>query len=158
MNIAVDDVMSGPSPRFWSRFNSALVVALIAAVVGWGFQLHLTRQASNQTFNLSRVAEFSTNGQALDKAIVAFFNTAAARQPLEQKRAAAEQAVTDHSIKVEALRDVFGAEASDEYLHALGRLNDVVSETADERNSDANITAFGRVLELRRRLVQNAKS
>jgi uncharacterized protein HemX len=137
--------------------NSALFVALIVALGGWAFQMHQTRVAANQASGLQQINEFTADAAAMDRAVVRFFNAASEGKNLDQPREKVEQALVDHSIKVEQLRAVLGPNRADEYLRAIETLQNEVAETSDATHNGPNETAFGRVLELRRTMVSEAR-
>lgn len=157
MNSAAPSMAPGFLKRSWNALNSAFAVGLILALAGWAFQLNQTRVASAQTFNLTRVSELSTDGEKMDRSIVLFYNAAAEQKPLEKAREAAKQAIVDHSLKVESVRSVIGAVDADSYLLALDALNQQLDRTVDRSNAGPNQTVFGRVIELRRSLIQKVR-
>lgn len=159
MNVASQSPPSGFWGRSWSTLNSGLVVALIVALLGWGFQFYLTRQASTQTFNLTRVSELSTDGEKLDKAVISCLNSVS-ENPTDfpKNKDLALQAIVDHSLKVESLRSVIGDKPADSYLADLANLRDQIEITVDPLNAGANRTAFGRVIEKRRALIDNVRT
>lgn len=158
MNSAASSNAPGFLSKSWSALNSALIVALLVAVCGWGFQYRETRLASKQTYNLERVAELSADGEKVDRAIVAFFNAAAEGKPVAVSRRTASQAIVDHSIKVESLRSVIGDRRADDYLAALNELDEQVAATMDARHAGPNKTAFGKVIETRRAVVNAVRA
>jgi len=143
--------------KSWNVINSTLAAGLIIALAGWAFQFHQTRVASVQTYNLTRVGELSSDGEKMDRSIVVFYNAAANQMPLDVARDAAKQAIVDHSLKVESVRGVIGAEDADAYLVALDTLSQQLDLTTDRTNAGPNKTAFGRVIELRRALIEKAR-
>ena len=157
MNAVAADPRPGFFKRSWNALNSALAVGLIVALAGWAFQAYQTRLAANQASNLQQIQEFASDAAATDRAVVRFLNAAAEARNLNQPRQQVEQALVDHSIKVEQLRDVLGPERADEYLRAMEQLQIELEQTTDATHNGPNETALGRVIELRRSMVTRAR-
>ena len=141
----------------WNALNSVLLAGLIIAGAGWAFQVHQTREAARQTANLERISDFTADAAATDRAVVRFFDAAAEGQDLSKARDGAQQALVDHSIKVESMRDVFGQSSSEQYLRAIERLQNEIEATKDATHAGPNVTALGREIQLRRSLVEKAR-
>ena len=158
MNAVAAGSRPGFFKRSWNALNSALAVGLILALLGLAFQAYQNRLAANQSANLQRISEFSADGASADRAVARFLTAAAEAESLDEPRRNAEQALVDHSIKVEQLRDVFGPQRADEYLQAIEQLQLEISRTRDATHNGPNETAFGRVIELRRSMVAQARA
>jgi predicted negative regulator of RcsB-dependent stress response len=157
MNAVAADPRPGFFKRSWKALNSALLVALIVAFGSWGFQLYQTRVAANQASNLQQISDFTADAAATDRAVVRFFNAVSEGKSLDQPREKVEDALVGHSIKVEQLREVLGPARAEQYLAAIEQLQNAIEETTDATRNGPNETAFGKVIELRREMISQAR-
>jgi predicted trehalose synthase len=132
--------------------SGGLLVALIMAVVQCSVERQSARHATVQTYNLSRVAAFRDSGADLDRKVAAFADAAAEGRDLSGPREAFRSALADHSAKTFAMKDAFGADATQPYVEALKNLQSAVEGTTDQHNSGAIITALSRTVVLRNKL------
>lgn len=136
--------------------NSAVVVALIVASLGWLTQCQQTREAQRLSYQMQQVSAFKDSGSKLDAAVVDVFDNLADGKDVEGSRLAFNQAVKEHIIRTENDRIIFGDRDADEYLKALRVLRSEVEIAEDARNSGARVTAFADVVEKRRSLMKIA--
>jgi hypothetical protein len=131
---------------------------LLLFTVTFGIQLHFARQdareATIQTYNLSRVAAFRDSGAELDKKVAAFNDAAAESQSLSEPRQAVRSALVDHAAKTFAMQDDFGAEATAQYTADLKALQSAVEATNDHTTPGPIITAMSRMLVDRNRMAE----
>jgi hypothetical protein len=142
----------------------AVVKAILKWVVGgglllFGVQWYIARQdareATVQTYNLSRVAAFRDSGAELDKKVAVFADGAAEGRSLSESRQAVRSALIDHAAKTFAMQDAFGIAATTKYTTELKGLQAAVEATTDATNSGPIITSLSRVVVERNHLAED---
>lgn len=132
--------------------TGGLLLWAITASFQWYVARQDAREATVQTYNLSRVAAFRDSGAELDKKVAAFNDAAAEGQSLSEARQKVREAMADHAAKTFAMQDAFGKAATDRYSDELKVLQTAVEDTKDATNSGAIITALSRVVVTRTKL------
>lgn len=142
--------------RFSKPLNSALTVALVGVMLGWLFQCQQTREAQRLSYQMEQVSSFKDSGNKLDTAVVRIFNGLAEGNNVDEPRAAFDEAITEHVLRTESDRVIFGDSNADAYLRALNILRNEIDNASDARNNGARVSAFAKVVETRRVLMKNA--
>jgi hypothetical protein len=132
--------------------TGGLLLWAITASFQWYVARQDAREATVQTYNLSRVAAFRDSGAELDKKVAAFNDAAAEGQSLSEARQNVRDAMADHAAKTFAMQDAFGKAATNRYSDELKTLQTAVEDTKDATNSGAIITALSHVVVTRTKL------
>lgn len=135
----------------WSVTGGLLLWAITASVQWYGARQD-ARQATVQTYNMSRVAAFRDSGAELDKKVAAFNDAAAEGRSLSEARQSVRDAMADHAAKTFAMQDAFGKTPTERYYDEVKALQTAVESTKDATNSGEIITALSRVVVARTKL------
>ena len=135
--------------------TGGLLLWAITASFQWYVARQDAREATVQTYNLSRVAAFRDSGAELDRKVAAFNDAAAEGQSLSEARQNVREAMADHAAKTFAMQDAFGKAATDRYSDDLKALQNAVEQTKDATNSGAIITALSHVVVARTKLADD---
>ena len=142
--------------RFSRPLNSALAVALIGVTFGWLVQCQQTRETQRLSYQMEQISAFKDSGTKLDSTVVDMFNGLAGGKDVDKHREKFNNAITEHVLRTESDRIIFGDTNADAYLKALNVLRTEVDNASDARNSGARVSAFGKVIEKRRTLMKSA--
>jgi hypothetical protein len=131
-----------------------LILTALLGFGGWGFQYVQTKDAQNKTYQLEQLQDFSKSASDLDKVVVKLFTMAAEQKSLEEEKSNFASIYTDHIVKTEANRFIFGEINSEKYISDLKHLSDLIDSMEGPRNNAPRVEAYAQVIRTRRIMLQ----
>lgn len=132
--------------------GSGLAVALIVN----GFQYKQNIDLQRMNVQIQKISEFRESGSAMDKAVIAAFDSLAGGQFTEKDRKNLQESYIEHVLKTEEKREFLGAESTERYLQALNVLKSRVDSAEDARGAGPRVEALAEVIKLRREMSEQA--